>query len=811
MSRPILVPNGHEALKILRSVSQERLVLRTRRRSGDCTTLVLLTPVPLHFGPTLKGVVLRGRGSIEGLPAEVSRTLEGFRVRARVGLEDSIARVVDAGVLQPSSSADVSGPRPPPGHGFAWVATAWVPGETLDKRWPDLSPQEQHRALLEIAEGIATLHRYGVFYGDLKPGNVILTDEGAVLIDLETLREVPGVDAPVRCLEYTPGYAAPEQEALYEAYLTSDLWSFGALASSQLTGLPPGEAVRAVSQGPLTPEIAHRLPPPWLDVLRACLRPMPQARPRASAVAAVLRGERVGLEGFMDPPSAPRFNAFVKVDTPQSADVEETTRVDDPTPPVGMISQPPAPASPAPGPPRSEHAVVQYTPTLPRGPLSDLTIPDPDLRQPTAGPSHPPPPPREIVTVMPRDAEALKATPVVSYEPTHSESFEAMTPVQPSPPAIQGGGGRRNVARLAGALFTLGFVAMCWFGGTTAFGRFQEARQARARERGNAYADTVLTALKRHKTDPIYNGQEEIERVLAAAREATAVAQTPDTLGVAALALVWSQRWHYSTASWDPEAWALADEETARAVDTRATPYGALARAMALSAACRLMPTKGRERGRRCRAAQRRFRDATDQISILGEESWLAVEAHWAAEMLEAHLALEAYRQENLGEARRRAAAALEHCEAAWPALDSAPVNGDELNEDCIGVAGWAQDYEAYLRWSDRLLTRRDRTQASSAAPELARIFRGGGLPCAFRDVGSDGRPTSKSQPGSWGNLCDYVGLLALGCVDEATKARRCESRVLGVCTRYARDAGVPWDAALKVSHDPYRTTCLLD
>ena len=806
MSRPTLVPDGHEAIKVLRRVADERLVLRTRKRSGDCTTLVLLTPVPLHFATTLKGVVLRGRGSIEGLPAEVSRTLEGFRVRARVGLEEGIARVVDAGVLNPAADAELAAP---PGHGFAWVATAWVEGETLDKAWASLDDHQRHRLLQRIAEGIATLHRHGVFYGDLKPGNVIVSPdrEGAVLIDLETLREVPGVDAPVRCLEYTPGYAAPEQEALYEAYLTSDLWSFGTLAASQLTGLSPSDAVQALTQNTLSAEAATKLPPPWMDVLKACLRPMPQARPRASAVAAVLRGEQVGLEGFMDPPAAPRFGAFVKLGTP-GGNVDETTRVEDPTPPIGSR------------PARGAGLDAVTIPDSARTPVSGVRpVSQPPTAAAISDPAIPPAPPESLVTINPRSVapnspktlevpDPTPPPPDPGSDPGTATGFTLGRQAEPPPPRRR----RRPFGRVL-VLFTLlaGLAAGAWFGGRVLFGEVVEVRLAQNAVKANQRADQALAALRRHKTESKFNSQTEVERILAEATAAAEIAPTPHALGVQSLALVWSQRWHFSTATWDPDAWALADDLTARALQGETTIHGSLARAMALSASCRLMPSDGRERGRRCRAAQRRFRDATGRLSAIGDEAWLAVEAHWAAEMLESHLALVAFRSDDMGEARRHAAAALEHCEAAWPALDAAPVNGDELNEDCVGAAGWAHDYEAYLRWSDRLLTRRGRTTMSGSTPEIARIFRGGALQCATRDVGSSGMATGNPRSGGWENLCDYVALVALGCVKRAEKERRCQSKVLGLCTRYSKDPDVPWDEAVRAAQRPHRASCLLD
>ncbi|MBX2796205.1 MAG: hypothetical protein KTR31_01010 [Myxococcales bacterium] len=778
MSSPTLVPEGHEALKVLRRVPGQRLVLRTRRPSGDCTVLVLLTPVPRHFATTLRGVVLRGRGSIEGLPPEVSRTLEGFRVRARVGLQDGVARVVDAGVLVPEPDAEHPGPKLPQGHGFVWVATAWVPGETLDKVWPTLDTEGRTELLQQVAERLATLHRYGVFYGDLKPGNVIANDDhGAVLIDLETLREVPGVDAPVRSLEYTPGYAAPEQEALYEAYLSSDLWSFGALSGSLLTELPAAEAVRVLTRAELPEELVDKLPDPWTEVLRACLRPLPQARPRASAVAAALRGERVSLEGFMDAPPAPRFGAFVKVPAAEPTGDDSTTRVDDPTPPLGVVAR------------------------VPRGP-DPVTIPQPD---PTDAEPHNPP--SRIIQVDPKMVQQVRRD---SPEPGLDDVDERTTEHDPTsasvpavPPAARG---RWLRVAMAALLLVLGAA-----GAQVAYGTYMEARKAQTREQANAVADVALSQLQRHKTDPEFNKQDEVLRVLEQAQQATAISRTPHALGVEALALVWSQRWHWSTATWDPEQWAIADEQTLLAIDDSPTEEGLLARGMALSAACRLMPAEGREHGRRCRAARRHLRDAIAGLSTMGDDAWLAVEAHWAAEMLESFLAINAYKGNNHGEARQSAKRALEHCEAAWPALDSAPVNGDELNEDCIGVAGWARDYEAYLRWSDRLLDRRERTGPQGARAELARIFRGGGMQCAFRDLDAQGVPTSTSRPGSWENLCDFMGLVALGCVRDARRKRTCTNRLFGQCTRWAEDPGVPWDAALLAARKPLRRVCLLD
>jgi len=731
MSGPTLVPPGHQAIKVLRRVEGERLVVHTRRTTagaGDCATLVLLEPVPLHFGSTLSGVILRGRGSIEGLPAEVSRTLEGFRVRARVPEDETgIVQVVDAGVLQVREGEGLDEALPPPGHGYVWASTGWVPGETLDKAWPHLGPRERASTLQQVAANLATLHRFGIFYGDLKPGNVVTDGSRAVLIDLETLREVPGVDAPVRSLEYTPGYAAPEQVSAYEAYLTSDVWSFGALAASMWLDRPPGEAVRALTADAPAARVVEALPPRWLEVLRACLRPVPQSRPRAAAVAAVLRGESAGLDGFMDPPSVGAFGSVVQLPVTTSAPSETTKRVEDPEP--DEVSTPSAPAA------------------------------EPDT------------------PVLPHDIEIQPAD---------------RPPLAPEP-GRRGGRGLR-VALGLGVLLLLAALGLQLDGPAEIASTLMAPPTPPAEPRPG-----LREALARHKTDADFNGQTEIDRILAEADALVARSRTAEHLGLRALAFVWSQRWHYSTATWDAERWAKADRATEEGLSLGPTVEGRFARAMAMSAACRLMPESAAAvRGERCDAAEALF-DQLDHGDDLDRPGWLAVEIHWAAEVLQMHLVLRALRDEDELGIAEHVAIARTHCDAAWPRLHEAPVNGDEMNEDCIAISGWAQDLPGFLAWSDRLLRRRERTSLEGAYPEIAKIFRGGGLPCTYRDVDERGLPTGRARSGSWEHFCDVLGLTALGCVDEPIPRR---------LLRRAPD--VPWAALQRAQRDPPHRACLL-
>ena len=334
---PSTAPDGHTVVQLLHEEPGERLVLHTRCDRGECATLVLQVPVPAHFGPTVRGIALTGKGSIEGLPAKLSRTLEGFRVRASLAGLPLVPRVIDAGVLQPTGPAGAELPR---GHGFAWIATAWIPGRPIDQALASLDPPIRGGVLISLAEGLAALHGQGVLHGDLKPSNIIVGPRGPSLIDLETLRMVPAIDAPVRSLEYTPGYAAPEQEEHHEAYLASDVFAFGVVAASLCSGLGPTEAIAALRRA----DPIDGLPEGWHAVLRAAVAHRPQDRPRADEIAQQLID---GGRRTLPPSSEP-----------------STIRVTDPVVPRPPVADPAPPRSTSGDPPLGR-VRVEVTPTPP--------------------------------------------------------------------------------------------------------------------------------------------------------------------------------------------------------------------------------------------------------------------------------------------------------------------------------------------------------------------------------------------------------------------------------------------------------------
>src|SRR5580693_1541372 len=75
--------------------------------------------------------------------------------------------------------ADVDGPVP-------WLATAYVPGPSLSEAVTGRGPMSVQSSLAlaaGLAEGLSAIHAAGVVHCDLKPSNVLLSQDGPRVID----------------------------------------------------------------------------------------------------------------------------------------------------------------------------------------------------------------------------------------------------------------------------------------------------------------------------------------------------------------------------------------------------------------------------------------------------------------------------------------------------------------------------------------------------------------------------------------------------------------------------------------------------
>ncbi|MFT3699388.1 MAG: serine/threonine-protein kinase [Kofleriaceae bacterium] len=148
--------------------------------------------------------------------------------------------------------------------------------------------------LRQVCTGLEAAHEAGVIHRDLKPGNILVGERGAVkIIDFGLATTLVGDQLTATgAILGTPHYMAPEQVRGKPVDARTDIYSLGALAYHLVTGRPPftGDNPIAVgfahcSEMPEPPRTLRKDLPAGLDAaIMAALAKSPSDRP-ASAKA----------------------------------------------------------------------------------------------------------------------------------------------------------------------------------------------------------------------------------------------------------------------------------------------------------------------------------------------------------------------------------------------------------------------------------------------------------------------------------------------------------------------------------------------
>ncbi|AKU94699.1 Serine/threonine protein kinase PpkA [Labilithrix luteola] len=135
--------------------------------------------------------------------------------------------------------------------GVPFLAMEWVDGLPLSETIRGgLSPEAQHRLLLEIAEALTFAHEHAIIHRDVKPANVLVDADGKVkLVDFGIARHAePSLDPATfetraNMILGTPSYMAPEQMASSKVTTAADQFAWGVLAYEVMTGSHPRDVV----------------------------------------------------------------------------------------------------------------------------------------------------------------------------------------------------------------------------------------------------------------------------------------------------------------------------------------------------------------------------------------------------------------------------------------------------------------------------------------------------------------------------------------------------------------------------------------
>ncbi len=188
----------------------------------------------------------------------------------------NIARLLDAGHRE---------------DGQPYLVMEYVEGKPIDVYTAEFSIRQKIKIFLKVCAAVAYLHRNLVVHRDLKPQNILVTNDGepklldfgiAKILDFTADSTVTGL----RML--TPDYASPEQVMGGAVTTATDIYSLGAVLYQMLTGQAPHKfendsvksIIATICTGSITPpkKLIPALSRDLDAILMKALRTEPQER-----------------------------------------------------------------------------------------------------------------------------------------------------------------------------------------------------------------------------------------------------------------------------------------------------------------------------------------------------------------------------------------------------------------------------------------------------------------------------------------------------------------------------------------------------
>ncbi|MGW7053268.1 serine/threonine-protein kinase [Streptomyces sp. NPDC054887] len=146
-----------------------------------------------------------------------------------------------------------------------WIVMELIEGKSLaDVVRQDglLTPRRAAEVGLAILDVLRAAHRQGILHRDVKPSNVLISEDGRVVLTDFGIAQVEGDPSitSTGMLVGAPSYISPERARGHKPGPAADLWSLGGLLYASVEGTPPYDKGSAIAT--LTAVMTEPLDPP---------------------------------------------------------------------------------------------------------------------------------------------------------------------------------------------------------------------------------------------------------------------------------------------------------------------------------------------------------------------------------------------------------------------------------------------------------------------------------------------------------------------------------------------------------------------
>ncbi|MEV5167599.1 serine/threonine-protein kinase [Streptomyces werraensis] len=177
-----------------------------------------------------------------------------------------------------------------------WIVMELVEGKSLAEVIREdglLEPRRAAEVGLAVLDVLRSAHREGILHRDVKPSNVLIADDGRVVLTDFGIAQVEGDPSitSTGMLVGAPSYISPERARGHKPGPAADLWSLGGLLYAAVEGTPPydkGSAIATLTAVMTEPLEEPKNAGPLRDVIHGLLNKDPAQRLDDRAARAML-------------------------------------------------------------------------------------------------------------------------------------------------------------------------------------------------------------------------------------------------------------------------------------------------------------------------------------------------------------------------------------------------------------------------------------------------------------------------------------------------------------------------------------------